>query len=155
MAALIRNSRSTGWSGDGRTHAVDFTVDRAVRVTGYGVYGPYRNSQQSYTVRKSDTLINSNDSVSLQLTAKLSLGSVELAKKGTTDTVQQAEEIVKVEFDKPVKVRQTSGDVDFIQFIRLACGVQPGRVRVPCSRADRCQAKVAKHRKILSKNACQ
>ncbi|KAH7706285.1 BTB/POZ domain-containing protein 6, partial [Aphelenchoides avenae] len=79
------------WSA---AHAIDFSVSRAVSVTGLGAYGFYNDG-----ARVSGGL-QLNDSI----VAKLSLGSVVLAEKKLTVSVDSSN-IISINFDKPIKIK--------------------------------------------------
>ncbi|KAH7713674.1 BTB/POZ domain containing protein [Aphelenchoides avenae] len=72
----------------GTKEAIDFSVSRALSVTGLGAYGFYDDGYHS----------------SGSIVAKLSLGSIVLAEKELTGTSAYSQTI-SVNFDKPVKIK--------------------------------------------------
>ncbi|KAH7710083.1 BTB/POZ domain-containing protein 3-like protein [Aphelenchoides avenae] len=89
--------RNSMWCLKGSTEAIDFSVSRAVSVTGFGscrfYYGDYEYDDEY--------------PASYSIASKLAFGSLVLATKRFTGTIRHLIDSVNITFDKPIEVDAT------------------------------------------------
>ncbi|KAH7710080.1 BTB/POZ domain-containing protein 3-like protein [Aphelenchoides avenae] len=93
--------RTGSWNVNGTTQAIDFSVSRAISVTGLGTCEFYIVGHQSALVAHH---LRSEANHSYSIVAKLALGATALATKSLTGTVRQSSATISISFHKPIKI---------------------------------------------------